>query len=88
MADHSHSRNPGQCTNKLDRPRCPQVDVDARHLLRIPEEFDIAPEPEDEFECLNLEITCPPVSSINRPLPVLVWIHGTTRPAMCLTYIF
>jgi len=57
-------------------PRCPQVEIDVRHLLRIPEEFTIAPEPEDEFECLNLEITCPPVSSVKEPLPVLVWIHG------------
>ena len=52
-----------------------------RHLLRIPEDFEIAPEPEDEFECLNLEITCPPVSSIKEPLPVLVWIHGLSLPA-------
>ena len=60
----------------LCRPRCPQVDVDVKHLLRIPEDFAIASEPEDEFECLNLEITCPPVSSGSDPLPVLVWIHG------------
>ncbi|KAJ5256843.1 Carboxylesterase type B [Penicillium angulare] len=60
-------------------PRCPQVDVDIRHLLRIPEDFTIAPELEDEFECLNLEITCPPVSSTSRSLPVLVWIHGGSQ---------
>ncbi|KAJ5924556.1 Carboxylesterase type B [Penicillium verhagenii] len=59
-------------------PRCPQADVDVRHLLRIPEDFVIAPEPEDEFECLNLEITCPPVSTAD-PLPVLVWIHGGSQ---------
>jgi carboxylesterase type B len=52
------------------------VDMDARHLLRIPEDFDIPKEPEDEFECLNLEITCPPLSSDASPLPVLIWIHG------------
>jgi carboxylesterase type B len=50
--------------------------MDARHLLRIPEDFDIPKEPEDEFECLNLEITCPPLSSDASPLPVLIWIHG------------
>lgn len=66
-----------QCPNLLlCRPRCPQADVDVKHLLRIPEDFTIAPELEDEFECLNLEITCPPVSSESGPLPVLVWIHG------------
>lgn len=73
IAPHNYS----QCPNLLlCRPRCPQVDVDVKHLLRIPEDFTIAPEPEDEFECLNLEITCPPVSSGSDPLPVLVWIHG------------
>ncbi|KGO55122.1 Carboxylesterase, type B [Penicillium expansum] len=60
-------------------PICPQPDVDVRHLLRIPEDFPIAPEAEDEFECLNLEITCPPKSSITGPLPVLVWIHGGSQ---------
>jgi hypothetical protein len=51
--------------------------VDVRHLLRIPEDFEIEPEAEDELECLNLDITGPPLSSINGPLPVLVWIYGT-----------
>jgi carboxylesterase type B len=52
--------------------------VDVRHLLRIPEDFAIAPEAEDEFECLNLEITCPPKSDTD-PLPVLIWIHGGSQ---------
>ncbi|KAG2420509.1 hypothetical protein HFD88_000121 [Aspergillus terreus] len=56
-------------------PRCPQADVDVRHLLRIPEDFELPKEPEDEFECLNLEITRPSGASIKGPLPVLVWIH-------------
>ncbi|KAJ5690788.1 Carboxylesterase type B [Penicillium macrosclerotiorum] len=60
-------------------PRCPQVDVDVRHLLRVPEDFKVAPELEDEFECLNLEICCPPVSEGTEPLPVLVWIHGGSQ---------
>ena len=60
----------------LLRPRCPQVDVDVRHLLRIPEDFPIEKEPEDEFECLNLDITCPPASLAKGPLPVLLWIYG------------
>lgn len=53
--------------------------MDVRHLLRIPEDFAIAPEAEDELECLNLEITCPPVSPETGALPVLVWIHGGSQ---------
>ncbi|CAI7592893.1 unnamed protein product [Penicillium palitans] len=60
-------------------PICPQPDVDVRHLLRIPVDFAIGPEAEDEFECLNLEITCPPKSSTTGPLPVLIWIHGGSQ---------
>lgn len=60
----------------VDRPRCPQVDIDVRHLLRIPEDFVIEQEPEDEFECLTVDITCPPDTANTGNLPVLVWIHG------------
>ncbi|PYH96640.1 carboxylesterase [Aspergillus ellipticus CBS 707.79] len=60
-------------------PRCPQVDVDVRHLLRIPENFPIAKEPEDEFECLNLDITGPPSAPAKGPLPVLLWIYGGSQ---------
>ncbi|KAH1810089.1 hypothetical protein KXV31_007127 [Aspergillus fumigatus] len=60
-------------------PKCPQVHVDVRHLLRIPEDFEIEPEAEDEFECLNLDITRPPLSGTNGPLPVLVWIYGGSQ---------
>ncbi|PWY68409.1 catalytic protein [Aspergillus heteromorphus CBS 117.55] len=60
-------------------PRCPQVHVDVRHLLRIPEDVSIEKEPEDEFECLNLDITCPPSGSAKGPLPVLLWIHGGSQ---------
>ncbi|PYI11536.1 catalytic protein [Aspergillus sclerotiicarbonarius CBS 121057] len=63
----------------LCRLRCPQVDVDVRHLLRIPEDFTIEQEPEDEFECLNLDITCPPASSVKGPLPVFLWIYGGSQ---------
>ncbi|KAF7590640.1 hypothetical protein BBP40_002588 [Aspergillus hancockii] len=60
-------------------PRCPQVDVDVCHLLRIPEDFEVPEELEDEFECLTLEITCPPLSPDAGPLPVLIWIHGGSQ---------
>ncbi|CAG8360535.1 unnamed protein product [Penicillium salamii] len=61
-------------------PRCPQANVDVGHLLRIPEDFRIEPEAEDEFECLNLEVTCPASSSATGELlPVIVWIHGGSQ---------
>lgn len=54
--------------------------MDVRHLLRIPEDFAIAPEAEDELECLNLEITCPPVSPETRGPPSACldswWLSG------------
>ncbi|KAJ9263780.1 hypothetical protein DTO195F2_2697 [Paecilomyces variotii] len=60
-------------------PRCPQVDIDVRHLLRLPEDFKIEDEPEDEFECLNLEIACPANISSSKLLPVLFWIYGGSQ---------
>lgn len=32
-----------------------------RHLLRIPTDFNIEKEVEDEFECLNLDISVPAI---------------------------
>lgn len=34
---------------------------------------------EDEFKCLNLNITCPPRNTYDQLLPVIVWIHGMSR---------
>ena len=31
---------------------------------------------QDEFECLNLNITCPAGLTPNSRLPVMLWIHG------------
>lgn len=50
-----------------------------RHLLRIPEDIEIPREAEEEFECLNLEITCPPLGERGGSLPVVIWIHGTVH---------
>ena len=62
-------------------PQCPQVGIDPRHLLRIPEDFEIQSEREDEFECLNLDVTCPsPRGSREKLLPVVIWIHGVYLP--------
>ncbi|KAL4933273.1 putative carboxylesterase [Aspergillus undulatus] len=60
-------------------PRCPQVDIDVRHLLRIPEDYVIEKEAEDEFECLTIDVTVPPGSEGKGELPVLVWIHGGSQ---------
>ncbi|KAL3477474.1 Alpha/Beta hydrolase protein [Aspergillus californicus] len=59
-------------------PRCPQVPIDVKHLLRIPEDFVIEEEAEDEFECLTVDITVPP-GAHKGALPVLVWIHGGSQ---------
>lgn len=61
-------------------PRCPQNYVDFRHFLRIPEDIQVEEAPEDEFKCLNLDVTMPAQSTVNctveQSYPVLVWIHG------------
>ena len=30
----------------------------------------------DEFECLNLNITCPAALTTQSRLPVMLWLHG------------
>lgn len=57
-------------------PRCPQAHVDVRHLLRIPEDYGITDEPEDELQCLNLDVTVPSTVPAGSALPVVVWIYG------------
>lgn len=61
-------------------PRCPQNYVDVRHLLRIPEEVKVEEAREDEFGCLNLDVTMPARETgdgaVEQAYPVLVWIHG------------
>ncbi|CAH0003832.1 unnamed protein product [Clonostachys byssicola] len=62
-------------------PRCPQNYIDFRHLLRIPPSLVIPEQREDEFACLNLDITLPASPDITDPgpLPVLMWIHGGSQ---------
>lgn len=63
-------------------PRCPQQAFDVGYLLRLPEDVELPREREDEFECLNLDISMPAsearVEERKREglLPVMVWIHG------------
>ncbi|KAF6800343.1 carboxylesterase [Colletotrichum sojae] len=59
-------------------PRCPQVPVDVGHLLRLPPGHGLPKEPEDEFGCLNLDVTVPR-GTFSVGLPVLVWIHGGSQ---------
>ncbi|KAF6832413.1 carboxylesterase [Colletotrichum musicola] len=59
-------------------PRCPQVPVDVGHLLRLPPGHGLPKEPEDEFGCLNLDVTVPR-GTFSAGLPVLVWIHGGSQ---------
>ncbi|KAK1994527.1 carboxylesterase [Colletotrichum falcatum] len=63
-------------------PRCPQVAIDVGHLLRIPSEHGLPSEPEDEFKCLNLDVTTPKLHHLlpkRQQCPVLVWIHGGSQ---------
>ncbi|KAF2461101.1 carboxylesterase [Lineolata rhizophorae] len=64
-------------------PRCPQIPVGVGHLLRIPEDHVFAHEPEDEFECLNLDVVVPKEAagdgSKEANLPVLIWVHGGSQ---------
>lgn len=58
------------------RPICPQVPTDYHHLLRIPESVKALERQvrQDEFDCLNLDITMP--ANATTKLPVMIWIHG------------
>ncbi|KAH6676987.1 Alpha/Beta hydrolase protein [Plectosphaerella plurivora] len=63
-------------------PICPQNHVDFRHLLRIPEHVQPPKLPEDEFQCLNLDVTTLEAAHLlpaERLLPVLLWIHGGSQ---------
>ncbi|KXJ87817.1 Alpha/Beta hydrolase protein [Microdochium bolleyi] len=63
-------------------PRCPQNPIDHRHLLRVPGRTTTVPvEAEDEFACLNLDVTIPATAfgSSTPSLPVFVWIHGGSQ---------
>ncbi|KAF2145694.1 uncharacterized protein K452DRAFT_349159 [Aplosporella prunicola CBS 121167] len=62
-------------------PRCPQNAVDVGYLLRLPEKGVGLDEHEDEFACLNLDVTGPAeVGEHERGrLPVMVWIHGGSQ---------
>ncbi|KAI6021718.1 Alpha/Beta hydrolase protein [Pisolithus microcarpus] len=60
-------------------PICPQSSQRTveEELIGLPE-ADLPRQcfPQDEFECLNLNITCPAHQNSESRLPVMVWIHG------------
>jgi hypothetical protein len=62
-------------------PICPQPQMShtvEEELFGFPAD-DTIPNPklqQDEFECLNLNITCPAGVPVPPQLPVMVWIHG------------
>ncbi|KAI6007897.1 Alpha/Beta hydrolase protein [Pisolithus marmoratus] len=60
-------------------PICPQSSRRGveEELIGLPE-TDLPRQnlPQDEFECLNLNITCPANQNCESRLPVMVWIHG------------
>lgn len=62
-------------------PQCPQNVVDVGCLFRIPEteEQYLEEVEQDEFRCLNLNVSLPAEHAAMAHLPVLVWIHGKSR---------
>lgn len=60
-------------------PICPQSSRRSveEELIGLPES-DLPRQgfPQNEFECLNLNITCPANQNCESRLPVMVWIHG------------
>ncbi|KAL3426644.1 carboxylesterase [Phlyctema vagabunda] len=64
-------------------PQCPQNKVDVTHLLRIPKDLTEGEAPaqeEDEFRCLNLNVSIPSERQDSKSLlPVLLWIHGGSQ---------
>lgn len=60
-------------------PRCPQNRYDIGHLLRAPEGNIFYDETEDEFLCLNLDVTVPANTKSDARLPVMIWIHGGSQ---------
>lgn len=70
----------GKVLTDVERsPQCPQNHVEADQLLRIPEELGERQEGQDEFRCLNVNVSLPSGQSTTKELlPVLIWIHGKT----------
>ncbi|GJJ10658.1 hypothetical protein Clacol_004885 [Clathrus columnatus] len=62
---------------KLNGPICPQQKRQGfDDLFGFVREDPPRMVVQDEFECLNLIVTCPDTTKYTRPLPVMVWIHG------------
>ncbi|KAF7325833.1 hypothetical protein MKEN_00434000 [Mycena kentingensis (nom. inval.)] len=59
-------------------PICPQLQKRSleEELFGMGHEVPQHIHPQDEFECLNLNITCPAGLSARSRVPVMVWVHG------------
>lgn len=60
-------------------PRCPQEKYDVGYLLRAPEGDIFYDESEDEFRCLNLDVTVPKATGARQSMPVMIWVHGGSQ---------
>ena len=62
------------------RPICPQekpaISIEETLFGISQQEIPQQDLKQDEFECLNLNITCPAGLTPNSRLPVMLWIHG------------
>jgi carboxylesterase type B len=68
-----------QCAEVMFSPICPQPDQKCLEEELIGLAESDTPRQvfkQDEFECLNLNITCPAGHHSESRLPVMVWIHG------------
>ncbi|KAM5353442.1 hypothetical protein ACJ41O_000092 [Fusarium nematophilum] len=75
----------GRIQRRFAKPQYPNVDVG--HLLRLPRNISTPRIDEDEFKCLNLNISTPADEDVAGKglLPVLVWIHECDRPIIIVT---
>jgi hypothetical protein len=74
-------------SNDVRRPICPQkrkLRTAEELLFGIPlDEFPVQELKQDEFECLNLNITCPAGLTPDSKIPVMVWVHGCVSLPFC-----
>ncbi|KPM45193.1 hypothetical protein AK830_g1360 [Neonectria ditissima] len=57
-------------------PQPPEYMVGEDYMVPVPRFPHFKDPVEAELACLNLNLVLPPESLINKPVPVMVWIHG------------
>ena len=75
----SRDAHTGSCPTSPYRPICPQPQFKSveEELFNLTE--DCIPNQalkQSEFDCLNLNITCPASATPDSHFPVMLWIHG------------